>query len=94
MGYFSELDLKIRQYLPNYLDLPLPACPQCGKKTQITGFVPERTLLLTCTACNRRIEHTVALLSGTRSAGSSLAQSNNSTQMKGGIHGRHRSEGG
>ena len=94
MGYFSELDLKIRLYLPNYLDLPLPACPQCGKKTRITGFIPERTLVLTCTACNRRFDHFVDSRPRIRRSGPSGCGSNSSTHQCGGIHGRHRSEGG
>ena len=59
MGYFSELDLKLRQYLPEDVDRYLPACPHCHSQVQIIGFVPPKTLHLACPSCARRFQHQV-----------------------------------
>ncbi len=59
MGYFSELDLKLRQYLPEDVDRYIPACPHCGGRVQIIGFVPPKKLHLACPSCARRFQYEV-----------------------------------
>jgi hypothetical protein len=59
MGYFSELDLKLRQYLPEDVDRYIPACPHTHGQVQIIGFVPPKTLQLACPSCNQRFQYRV-----------------------------------
>ena len=59
MGYFSELDLKLRQYLPDDVDNYIPCCPHCGGRLHIIGFVPPKTLHLACLSCARHFQHEV-----------------------------------
>ena len=57
MGYFKQLDLKIRNWYGDAADILLPLCADCGGSTQIINFVPPNNFTLLCQGCARKINY-------------------------------------
>jgi|SRR3972149_5718201 len=69
MGYFSELDTLIKQYLGDHYLYYLPGCPYGHSREHVSvyGFVPPKTFMMFCDKCgnfeaSRKIEWTRTLI--------------------------------